>query len=275
MFADTILALRIESAEARLTNDSVLGIQRGGKEDGAFVRKIGGGTAAFFRPGSPMNKVIGAGIGEPLDETPLTEIEQLYRERNEPVRFEISTLALTEVGYQLTKRGYRLLGFENVLGKVVKREASPEGGSVRVEHVADARAGEWARVLVAGFGHSDETGIVVDTFSLEVINQAVNDSLCVSGFDRYLAVREGIPAGAASMRLDAGIALLTGAATLHEHRMHGVQSTLLAQRLLDAHVREAEVAVITTAGGTRSQANAIRHGFSLLYSRAILVLGDY
>ncbi len=40
-----------------------------------------------------MNKVIGAGIDEPLDEALLAEIEALYLERNEPVRVELSTLA--------------------------------------------------------------------------------------------------------------------------------------------------------------------------------------
>ena len=94
----------------------------------------------------------------------------------------------------------------------------------------------------------------------------------VAGFNRYLAKRSGVAAGGASMRIDGDIALMTGAATLTEHRRRGVQGALLERRICDAAMAGAQIAVITTSGGTRSQANAMRYGFSLLYSRAILVL---
>jgi hypothetical protein len=74
------------------------------------------------------------------------------------------------------------------------------------------------------------------------------------------------------MRIDGAIALMTGAATLAEHRRRGVQGALLERRICDAATLGAQIAVVTTSGGTRSQANAMRNGFSLLYSRAILVL---
>ena len=273
MFADTALALKIEVAEARLTHDAVLAIQGDPSGAQAFVRAVGGGVAAFVRPGSPMNKIIGAGVDSLIDDSALAEVESLYRDHGEPVRVELSTLALADVGRRLTERGYRLLGFENVLGIDLSSQMPRDSESIVVKHIAASQAGEWKKTIVAGFACSDETGIVIDSFTKDVIDQAVSDIMQAPGYDRYLALQDGMVAGGASMRVDAEVALLTGAATLAPYRRRGIQGALLAQRLLDARSRGAKFAVITTAGGTRSQANAIRQGFSLLYARAVLVLG--
>lgn len=262
MFADTALAARIESAEARLTRDSTAS---------GFSRPVGAGVAGFLRAGSPVNKVIGAGLTEPIDEAALAEIETQYQVRGEPVRIELCTLALPENALCLSKRGYRLSGFENVLGRRIGKEPRPESG-IEVVPAGPARLDEWKRLVVDAFAAPDETGVVADTFTREIIAQAVEDMAQTPGYERYLALRDSVPAGAASMRIDAGIALFTGAGTLAGHRRRGVQGALLAQRLFDAAARGAEIAVITTGGGTSSQANVMRKGFSLLYARAILIL---
>jgi GNAT superfamily N-acetyltransferase len=80
-----------------------------------------------------------------------------------------------------------------------------------------------------------------------------------------------VPAGGASLRLFEGIAQLCGAATLPEHRRHGVQSALLAARLEAAVRAGCDVAVVTTTPGSKSQENVQGQGFDLLYTRAILV----
>jgi GNAT superfamily N-acetyltransferase len=66
------------------------------------------------------------------------------------------------------------------------------------------------------------------------------------------------------------IALLSGATTLPAWRRRGVQTALLAHRLDDAAASGCRLACVVTAPGTRSQANAQRGGFSLLYARAVL-----
>jgi ribosomal protein S18 acetylase RimI-like enzyme len=68
-----------------------------------------------------------------------------------------------------------------------------------------------------------------------------------------------------------GIAQFTGAATKPAHRRRGIQTALLAARLADAAAAGCDLAVITTSPGTKSQQNAQRQGFDLLYTRAILV----
>jgi len=78
-------------------------------------------------------------------------------------------------------------------------------------------------------------------------------------------------AGGAEFRIDGGVAQFAGAATAPEHRRRGVQSALLSARLVDAAAAGCEVAVITTQPGSKSQQNAQRRGFDLLYTRATLV----
>jgi hypothetical protein len=99
----------------------------------------------------------------------------------------------------------------------------------------------------------------------------IGDMAAVEGVRRYLARRGGVPAGAASMRVCDGVCGLHGAATLPEHRRHGVQSAMLRRRLSDAASAGCDVAIVTTLPGSKSQQNVERLGFALLYVRAILV----
>ena len=249
--------MRIERAEAAVSRAI-------GEAVGAFVRAIGAGVAAYGRPGAPTNKIIGAGIDAPIDEAELAAVEQAVPE----LRVELCTLAVPESSLALTKRGYRLIGFENVL---VRSLAAVPPTALRVERVTQATLGVWRNTTIDAFSAEDATGVSVDHFSREVIASAVDDVLATPGFDRYLGFCDGAPVGAGSMYLHDGIALLTGSGTLTAHRRRGVQTALIAARIADAAARGADLAVITTAPGSQSQANVMKHGFTLAYARAILV----
>jgi len=82
---------------------------------------------------------------------------------------------------------------------------------------------------------------------------------------------DGSVASAAAMRLCDSIAQLCGAATLPPFRRRGLQSALLQARLHAAAAAGCDVAVVTTEPGSKSQQNAQRAGFVLIYSRAILI----
>ena len=130
----------------------------------------------------------------------------------------------------------------------------------------------WIDVVVTGFASPDVQGVPSHEHSPRDTTEAViGDMAAVPGLVRYLARRDGIPAGGASLRLAEGVAQLCGAATLPEHRRRGVQTALLAARLEAAGREGGEVAVVTTQPGSKSQENAQRHGFEPLYTRAVLV----
>lgn len=272
MFVNTTIASRIERAEAGLTQAVTGAAVASGRAPRAFVRELGGGVAAYVRPGSPMNKLIGLGLVEPLDwSSQLDGVEQALGAENEPARVELSTLAAPELGALLTARGYRLIGFENVLVRPLSLPTVDRQLPIRSQQVTRETQATWQRLTAQAVATADDSGVPVDQFTRQVVNDAIADMLEVNAFGRWLAFLDGSVAGAASMLVRDGVALLSGSATLPAHRRRGVQAALIATRLEHARKQGAEIAVVTTAPGSQSQSNVMKHGFTLGYSRAILV----
>lgn len=280
LFATTSLAARIDLAEARHCA-AFAGIQ-GRRGQDAFVTPIAGTIAVYGSPGAPFNKLAGLGLAGDLEEAALDALEEEFRRRDAPLQVELSTLADPAVGALLTRRGYVLLNFENVLGialdatfldQVVRRQAEDQARGITVERVESFDDPLWIEAMIAGFAQPDtfDGPPSHETFTREVLERAYRDQSEIQGSVRYVARRDGVVAGGGSARLDAGLAQLTGAATLPEHRRKGVQSAVLRTRLLDAAYQGCDLATVTVQPGSKSMQNAQRAGFSLLYARAILV----
>ena len=275
-FADIALARRIESAEARLSEGVARLVARARPGSRAFAEAVAGGVAVYGGPGSPFNKLIGAGFDGPPDEARLAAVEAGFFERGSPVQAEVATLASPSFHAALTRRGYVLRGFENVLGRTLDADQAGADAITGVD-VSPCGPGEfalWLDVVVTGFEHPDATGAGsnVSAPPRDALVRVMSDMAAAPGFHRQLARVGGTPAGGASMRLDEeGIAQLAGAATLPGFRRRGVQRALLNARLAMARRAGCSLAVVTTQPGTQSQANAERQGFRLLYTRAVLV----
>jgi ribosomal protein S18 acetylase RimI-like enzyme len=270
MFCSTALAARIEHAEAGLiAAGTEAARQRGGA---AFAIPIGGGAACFAGETSPFNKVVGLGFGGAPDGAGLDAIETAFSAEDVATQVELSHLADPDIGAMLTGRGYALVGFENVLGRPLdgtEHRVAPRGVEIRPS--GDDEFETWLDVVVDGFAAPDTQGVAPhEEFPREMIAAATLD-MATAGATRYVAVHDGVIAGAGSVRMADGVAQLTGAATLPAHRRHGIQTALLAARLVDAAAAACDIAVVTTAPGSKSQENVQRRGFHLLYTRAILV----
>jgi GNAT superfamily N-acetyltransferase len=173
----------------------------------------------------------------------------------------------------LTGRGYRLMGFENVLGRALTPdEPGPTGFDTEVARSGADELAVWLDAVVTGFATPDTQGVAShEEHAREVLEQAIGDMADADGFTRYLARRAGRVAGGAAVRMSEGVAQLCGAATLPAHRRRGVQTALLLARLAEAARAGCDLAVVTTLPGSRSQLNVQRRGFELLYTRAVLV----
>jgi GNAT superfamily N-acetyltransferase len=272
MFCDTALAKRIERAETKLMAASSEAALRRGAEPPGFVIPVSGGVASFAGAGSPYNKVAGLGFGGMPDQDELEEIERRYAARGASVQAELSNLADPAVGARLTARGYRLVSFENVLGLSITEpppRVSPLG--IEIRRSDDDEFDLWLDVMSDGFAHADDQGVPShEDFPRDVMDLAQRD-FAAAGVRRYIALRDGIAAGGASVAMTDGIAQMAGAATAPAHRRRGIQTALLAARLADAAAEGCDIAVITTQPGSVSQRNVQRSGFDLLYTRAILV----
>jgi ribosomal protein S18 acetylase RimI-like enzyme len=268
LFCGTDLAERIERAETQLiTTATEAAITRLG--DVAFVSPIAGGAACYAGDGSPMNKIVGLGFGGVPSSGDLDEIERQFASRGCATHVELSNLADPEIAAALAGRGYQLVAFENVLGRAVDDDVPPAPSGVEVRLSDDPAA--YLDVVVEGFSHPDVEGVPAhEDFPREILQTAIAD-MQRAGVTSYLAFRDGVVAGGGSMRLCDGVAQLTGAATAPAHRRRGVQTALLSVRLTEAARAGADISVVTTAPGSKSQENVQRRGFHLLYTRAVLV----
>jgi GNAT superfamily N-acetyltransferase len=271
LFCDTTLAERIERVETQLIT---LGghAARARTAQPGFVISLAGGVAAFYEDDSPFNKIAGLGFHGVPSAAELDEIEKAFAARDCAVQVELSNLAEPAIGALLTDRGYRLVSFENVLGRVIDGPPEPfaaPGVEVRRSSHDEFRA--WHEVIAAGFAQPDVEGVPShESFPDDIIERAERD-LEAAGGVRYIALHDGVVAGGAGLRISDGVAQMTGAATAPAHRRHGIQTALLAARLADAAAAGCDIAVVTTQPGSKSQQNVQRRGFDLLYTRAVLV----
>jgi GNAT superfamily N-acetyltransferase len=272
MFASRSLAARIERAEARLTRS--VGELLQAREPKTWMAEVGEGVGVATVEDSPFEKVIGAGFAEG-DFAAFLCFEEGAQSRGRKVRVELSTLADPSFGRELTSRGYALEGFENVLGRGLAGHTTKAPAPIEVHEIARAELETWIDTVVDAFAEPDMgadagTG-APEAFPREPLTAVMRDMAALPGFAAFLARREGVIAGGASIRVHDGIAQLTGAATLRAHRRRGVQSALLEHRLAWARARGCDIAVVTTRPGSKSQENVMRLGFTLLYPRAVLV----
>jgi GNAT superfamily N-acetyltransferase len=288
LFATSSLAARIDRAE-HSTARAFTELAARRRED-ALIAPIGGTAALYSGPDQPWNKLVGLGFGEPIDEAALDAIERDFDARGAAIRVEFSTLADGAVAAMLSRRGYELIGFENVLGLALdtagaggerpRKSAAasgPAADEITIEHVGPAEMSAWVDVVVEAFSTPDvfDGPPPTESFPSDALRPVFRDLTAVPGFELYLARRNGQVAGGGAIRIIDRLAMLSGAATLPAHRRHGVQSKLLHTRLADAARAGCDIAVVTTEPGSRSQQNVQKIGFELLYSRAVLVRASH
>lgn len=274
MFADAAVAARIDRAEGRFVASVAEGIGARRKDSRTLIQPLAGGLSIYAGPNSPMNKVIGIGFDGPLDPAALDEVEREWRARGEAVRIELSILADPSIPVMLSERGYHVHGCENVLARPLQAEpAGEDPRGVTVERLRKEDERTWIDLAVEAFTHLDGTGSTADDSSqIAVMEEVMGDFMAAPGLRPYLARLDGRPVGEGALCIAGDdIALLAGAGTIPDARGRGVQKALLRRRLADSREAGAELAVVVTAPGTRSQENVMRWGFVLLYTRIILV----
>jgi len=272
LFCDTALAGRIERAETQLVVGASEAARVRRADAAGFVIPVAGGVASFAGADSPFNKVAGLGFAGVPEAAVLDDVERAFAARGVPVQVELANLADPAIGVLLTERGYRLVSFENVLGRSLTGQSEPvPPPGVQVRRIGDDELDAWLEVVVEAFAHPDTEGLPQhEDFPRDAIERAERDLVAAPGVVCYLALLDGVIAGGASLRMAEGIAQF-GAATLPAYRRRGVQTALLSARVADAAAAGCDIAVVTTQPGSSSQHNVQHRGFDLLYTRAVLV----
>lgn len=242
-----------------------------GVPGGAASIEVGGGRGICGQPGSPLNKVLGLGLGADVTDEDLDAIELFYDERECPIQIELCPLVSVDLVSKLQSRGYALKGFENELACALPPVASSENG-MPVEILTGDRADEaFLRVTAEGFAVADAgpaTGALapelIDSLT-RIMRQFIHPDIV-----RYLVRIDGEPAGAAASIVSNRVLGIFGTATRPAYRRRGVQRAIVAKALAGA-AGSADLAIATTEPGSISQRTFERFGFQVLYTRAILL----
>jgi N-acetylglutamate synthase-like GNAT family acetyltransferase len=184
------------------------------------------------------------------------------------MRAEVSTLAGATAA-MLAARGYALTGFEYVLGLRLEGARADAAPRFVVEPCGAADHDAWIDALVLGFAHADEHA-PHEEFPRDALVRAFAGMCRTRGFRRWLVREGGSIVACASLRIDGRLAQLCGTATVPAMRRRGLQTALVRHRLAAAAAAGCDLAVVTTAPGSKSQQNMARAGFELLYARAVL-----
>lgn len=243
-----------------------------GLTDGAASIEVGGGRGVCGQPGSPMNKVLGLGLGVDVTDEDLDALELFYDERECPIQIELCPLVSVDLVAKLQTRGYVLKGFENELGCALP-QVVPATNGLHVEVLSgDNDQEDFLRATVEGFAVPDTAppplgGPAPD--ALDTVGRAMRQFIHPD-IVRYLVRIDGEPAGAAASVITKGVLGIFGTGTRPAYRRRGVQSAIVAKALQGAAGR-ADLAIATTEPGSISQRTFERFGFQVLYTRAILL----
>jgi ribosomal protein S18 acetylase RimI-like enzyme len=264
------LARRIDRAEI----DFCAMAAGAGTPGGVASLEVAGGRALCSVEGSPLNKMLGLGLGALVEDADLDAIEAFYDERGIPVQIELCPLAAPGVSSRLTKRGYQLQGFENQLVRALEAgTGTPLESGLRVSRITPEQDDLWLRVVATGFAAADGSGAASSPPPSDLVDRIRNvmAGFVHPEFERLLVWADEEPAGAACTYVIDGVLGITGTSTLPAFRRRGVQQAVVAHALHGVSGR-AELAMATVEPGSISQRNFERFGFQVVYTRAIFVL---
>jgi GNAT superfamily N-acetyltransferase len=261
MYADQLLAQRLERAEARNNAAYVETRARLQPQVGAQWIEVGGAYALFDGPASPLTQTFGLGLFDKITSAELDQLADFFQTRQAPVLHEVSPLADPELLPLLLARGYQPLEYTSVLYRALAAGPLPPGPRhpALTTRLIDAGEAElWAATAAQGWGsESAELAAFIYSFGQITARSAL----------AFVAELDGQPVATGALGLHEGVALLAGASTVPAARQQGAQAALLEARLRYAAAHGATVATMSALPGSQSQRNAEKQGFRLAYTR--------
>lgn len=262
LFADLLLARRLEKAEALSNVDFVEARARMFPDSAATWIKTAGTYAMFDGIHSPCTQTFGLGMFEPVTATALDEIEAFFRGHQAPIYHEVSPLADATAVNLLNARGYQPFEFTSVMFRPLERGTQLNAvlnEKIGVRLIAENEHELWARTAAEGWSEAIEFADLI--FELSLVSAKRNVALS------FIAELAGQPIATGALNLCEGVALLAGASTIPSGRKQGAQLALLEARLRYAAEQGCDLAMMCAAPGSISQRNAERQGFRIAYTR--------
>lgn len=258
IFADALLARRIEAAEAANA--------RGCAHDpGAAVIEVAGGCAVFVGVDSPLSQAVGIGLNGPVSRAEIAALESFFRSRGGRVSLDLCPLADPGLLPALSERGYRPTEFNNVLVKrLAGMEMAPPRSPCAARRAEPGEVDLWSYTVGRGF--FEQPQLAEEEMNVGRAIFAMPGAVC------YLALSEaGEPAGGGAFTARDGMATLFADSTLAAFRRRGLHRELIAARVEEAIARGCDMATASTLPGSQSQRNYERLGFEVAYTKVTMV----
>lgn len=263
---DRALAARLELTQAWRSVHYTRAQQALDPTLGSTVLEVADGYAVYVGPTSPVQRVVGLGMTQPVTVDDLEQIEAFFRERHATARIDLCPMADSSLIELLAQRGYRLQSFQNVLvcplpASVVA--AKPD--ELRITQATPAEGPLWIQTTAQGFEESE----LPSAAALAILTP----NFYAANAGCFFAWLGDQPAGAGAMYRHQRVVELGGASTRLAFRQRGVQAALLAHRLAAASAGGCDLAIVATTPGSASQRNIARAGFQLAYTKVVMVQG--
>jgi hypothetical protein len=275
MFVDEALARRLETLDATFATRTARAFAAddasAGRPAHAGSVVLAGAVAAWVAPGSVLSKVHGLGMHGSPDDADLDAIEEFYRARGDRrAAIELAPFAGAALTARLEARGYRTEGFEHVLVRALAAEdrepaaALQPGVTVEAVEAADAAArAAWVDVSAEGF--FAPAAAPPDLLRYAALSCEDADTTA------WLARVDGAPAATGAHSVSDGLCALFGGATRPEARRRGGHRALIAARLAAGARAGATIATAGASPGGVSHRNLEAAGFTVAYTRPLLV----
>jgi GNAT superfamily N-acetyltransferase len=265
VFVDLDLARRLEGLETWWASEFAEIRQEIRPEADTARVSVAGGYACYLGEGAPINEAKGMGMAGPVSVEDFETMERVFFDRGVTAKVMVCPLADPSLLQGLASRGYRPIEFEDVLFRVLDPAETfagvPEG--IELEWVNSDDSAICGETLARGFVAPEEpNAAMLELFEI---------SSRIEGVVGLLARVDGEPAGAASLLIRAGLAMLGGASTLPIYRNRGIQTALAHARLARASKLGCDLAVVGALPGSTSHRNAERLGFRVAYTKLALV----
>lgn len=259
LFADAVLARRIEAAEAA----NARGCSTSADGAAADVLDIAGGCAIFVGAASPLTQAVGLGLNGPVSPAELSALEEFFLSRGASVSIDLCPLADPGLLAALSERGYRAAEFNNVLAK--RLAGSQITFTPQVRRAMPGEANLWAHTVGEGFFERCE--LTTEELNVGRAIFKMPGALC------YLAVTEtGVTAGGGASAHHQGLATFFADGVVPRFRRMGLHRETIAARLNEAVAQGCDTATASTLPGSASQRNYERLGFEVLYTKVTMKL---
>ncbi|WP_010676657.1 GNAT family N-acetyltransferase [Bacillus timonensis] len=260
-FAQTLETSEIEVLHSRLR--AIQEIE--GNPMGVEIEKFGNATAFSVMniPGPSYNTVKGLSDG---DEKHLDAIIQFYRQKDIPVRLELTPGHVSsELLLHLGTIGFYQNDFHTTLYlDLSSHQDNWTNSKVTVRELDKNEFDVFAEIYTKGFG--------MPAFLKDGVAQNNKILYDNENWKFYLACIENVPVGIGVLFVKNDIGTLAAAATLPEFRNKGIQTTLITQRMHKATEQNCKLIVGQARFGSVSQNNMERAGMRIGYTKVILTM---